>query len=69
MVDLRGHEAGNGGYSQRKPTAHRVSSTRKLVIWPVLVSYSVGIRSVNRLIALLVVGVRRFAGAVQGSED
>jgi hypothetical protein len=29
MVDLSGHEAGNGGYSQRKPTAHRVSSTRK----------------------------------------
>jgi hypothetical protein len=29
MVDLNGHEAGNGGYSQRKPTAHRVSSTRK----------------------------------------
>src|ERR1700678_2028948 len=22
-VDLNGHEAGNGGYSQRKPTAHR----------------------------------------------
>ena len=35
MVDLSGHEAGNGGYSQRKPTAHRDSSTRKLVIWPV----------------------------------
>ena len=32
MVDLRGHEAGNGGYSQRKPTAHRDSSTRKLVL-------------------------------------
>jgi len=30
MVDLTGHEAGNGGYSQRKPTAHRVSSTRKV---------------------------------------
>ena len=30
MVDLSGHEAGNGGYSQRKPTAHRVSSTRKV---------------------------------------
>jgi len=28
-VDLNGHEAGNGGYSQRKPIAHRVSSTRK----------------------------------------
>ena len=27
MVDLNGHEAGNGGYSQRKPTAHRDSST------------------------------------------
>ena len=34
MVDLSGHEAGNGGYSQRKPTAHRVSSTRKLVLSP-----------------------------------
>ena len=31
MADLNGHEAGNGGYSQRKPTAHRDSSTRKLV--------------------------------------
>jgi hypothetical protein len=31
-VDLSGHEAGNGGYSQRKPTAHRDSSTRKLVL-------------------------------------
>ena len=30
MVDLNGHEAGNGGYSQRKPTAHRDSSTRKV---------------------------------------
>ena len=29
MVDLNGHDAGNGGYSQRKPTAHWVSSTRK----------------------------------------
>jgi hypothetical protein len=29
MVDLNGHEAGNGGDSQRKPTAHRVSPTRK----------------------------------------
>jgi hypothetical protein len=28
-VDLNGHEAGNGGYSQRKPTAHLASSTRK----------------------------------------
>jgi hypothetical protein len=24
MVDLNGHEAGNGGYSQGTPTAHRV---------------------------------------------
>src|ERR1700741_4886494 len=31
MVDLNGHEAGNGGYSQRKPAAHRDSSTRKVV--------------------------------------
>jgi hypothetical protein len=30
MADLSGHEAGNGGYSQRKPTAcPRVSSTRR----------------------------------------
>src|SRR5215469_41252 len=28
MVDLHGHEAGNGGYGQRKPTAQRGSSTR-----------------------------------------
>jgi hypothetical protein len=27
MVDLNGHEAGNGGHSQGKPTAYRVSST------------------------------------------
>jgi group II intron reverse transcriptase/maturase len=29
MVDLNGHEAGNGGHSQRTPTANRDSSTRK----------------------------------------
>ena len=29
MVDLNGHEAGNGGYSQGKPTAYRDSSTRR----------------------------------------
>jgi hypothetical protein len=29
MVDLNGHEAGNGGHSQRTPTADRDSSTRK----------------------------------------
>ena len=34
MVDLNGHEAGNGGYSHRKPTAHRDSSTRKVAITP-----------------------------------
>ena len=28
MVDLNGHATGNGGYGQRKPTAHRDSSTR-----------------------------------------
>jgi len=39
MVDLSGHEAGNGGYSQRKPTAHRDSSTRKLVLRPDNVNY------------------------------
>jgi hypothetical protein len=35
MVDLNGHEAGNGGHSQRKPTAYRVSSTRstKFALW------------------------------------
>jgi hypothetical protein len=27
MVDLNGHKTGNGGYGQRKPKAHRVSST------------------------------------------
>jgi hypothetical protein len=26
MVDLNGHEAGNGGYSQGTPTAHRLLS-------------------------------------------
>src|ERR1019366_1819144 len=30
MVDLNGHEAGNGGHSQRTPTADRDSSTRKI---------------------------------------
>jgi hypothetical protein len=29
MVDLNGHEAGNGGHSQRTPTANRGSSTRE----------------------------------------
>jgi hypothetical protein len=29
MVDLHGHEAGNGGYSQGRPTARRFSSTRR----------------------------------------
>src|SRR5215831_1310736 len=33
MVDLNGHEAGNGGYGQRKPKAHRVSSTRSSRKW------------------------------------
>ena len=28
MVDLTGHETGNGGYGQRKPTPPRDSSTR-----------------------------------------
>ena len=31
MMDLNGHEAGNGGYSQGKSTVHRVSSTRRLL--------------------------------------
>src|SRR5438309_2108654 len=29
MMDLNGHEAGNGGHSQGKSTVHRVSSTRR----------------------------------------
>ena len=29
MVDLNGHEAGNSGHSQGKPTAYRDSSTRR----------------------------------------
>jgi hypothetical protein len=33
MVDLNGHEAGNGGYSQGKPTAYRDSSTRRDAIF------------------------------------
>ena len=28
-MDLNGHEAGNGGYSQGKSKVHRVSSTRR----------------------------------------
>jgi len=32
MVDLNGHEAGNGRHSQGKPTAHRDSSTRREAI-------------------------------------
>jgi hypothetical protein len=27
MVDLNGHEAGNGGYSQGTPTAHRAPAS------------------------------------------
>jgi len=40
MVDLNGHEAGNGGHSQGKPTAYRDSSTRRdgdfatVKVWP-----------------------------------
>jgi hypothetical protein len=33
MVDLNGHEAGNGGHSQGKPTAYRDSSTRREAIF------------------------------------
>ena len=29
MVNLNGHEAGNGGHSQGKPKAYRDSSTRR----------------------------------------
>jgi hypothetical protein len=32
MVDLNGHEAGNGGHSQGKPKAYRDSSTRREAI-------------------------------------
>ena len=32
MVDLNGHEAGNGGHSQGKPTSYRDSSTRRDVV-------------------------------------
>ena len=32
MVDLNGHEAGNGGHSQGNPTAYRDSSTRRDVV-------------------------------------
>jgi hypothetical protein len=32
MMDLNGHEAGNGGYSQGKSTVHRVSSTRRSAV-------------------------------------
>jgi hypothetical protein len=38
-VDLNGHEAGNSGYSQRKPTAHWDSSTRKVTRTPGFVTY------------------------------
>jgi hypothetical protein len=31
---LKRARTGNGGYSQRKPTAYRDSSTRKVVLWP-----------------------------------
>jgi hypothetical protein len=34
MVNLNGHEAGNGGHSQRTPKAHRDSSTRKADFQP-----------------------------------
>lgn len=37
MVDLNGHEAGNGGHSQGKPTAYRDSSTRREAIYRVQV--------------------------------
>ena len=33
MADLNGHEAGNGGHSQGKPTAYRDSSTRREAIF------------------------------------
>jgi hypothetical protein len=33
MVNLNGHEAGNGGHSQGKPTAYRNSSSRREAIF------------------------------------
>jgi len=33
MVNLNGHEAGNGGHSQGKPKAYRDSSTRREAIF------------------------------------
>ena len=33
MVDLNGHEAGNGGHSQGKPIAYWDSSTRREAIF------------------------------------
>ena len=41
MVDLNGHEAGNGGHSQGKPTAYRDSSTRREAILRQLAIHSV----------------------------
>src|SRR5215469_871218 len=43
MVDLAGHEAGNGGYSQGEPKAHRASSTRSAA------QYAAGLCSVASL--------------------
>src|SRR5690349_5008977 len=37
-VDLNGNEAGNGGYSQRKPTAHLASSTRRISLQTVFLN-------------------------------
>jgi len=31
MMDLNGHEAGNGGHRQGKSKVHRASSTRQIV--------------------------------------
>jgi|SRR6516164_9656949 len=42
MVDLTGHETGNGGYGQRKPTAPRGSSTRNQRTATGELRYSVG---------------------------
>jgi hypothetical protein len=61
MVDLRGHAAGNGGYSQGTPTAHRplsYSDTRNVAFWafgkPLLSDLRNSLNPRNRETAFLV---------------
>ena len=42
MVNLNGHEAGNGGHSQGKTTAYRDSSTRREAIYQQLARLRLG---------------------------